>query len=138
MNIAELSANLRAHLSLAQKLLDLVQRENQALNSSGNGSRIEFDAGRKALLPELEHSLVNLRANRQEWHRLDPVQRQNFPEVNALIRASQEISNKILLLDRENEQLLLRRGLLPPQMLPSTQQQRPHFVADLYRRNIGK
>jgi hypothetical protein len=34
--------------------------------------------------------------------------------------------------------MLLRRGLLPPKQIPSVQQQRPHFVADLYRRNIGK
>ena len=43
-------------------------------------------------------------------------------------------SAKIILLDRENEQGLLRRGLVPPRELPSVNRQRPHFVADLYRR----
>jgi len=41
---------------------------------------------------------------------------------------------KIVLLDRENEQALLRRGLVPPTQLPSVNRQRPHFVAELYRR----
>ena len=41
---------------------------------------------------------------------------------------------KIVLLDRENEQALLRRGLVPTTQLPSVNRQRPHFVAELYRR----
>ncbi|MCC6233741.1 MAG: hypothetical protein IT580_13910 [Verrucomicrobiales bacterium] len=41
---------------------------------------------------------------------------------------------KILLLDRENEQALLRHGLVPARELPSVNRQRPHFVSDLYRR----
>ena len=35
---------------------------------------------------------------------------------------------------RENEQALLRRGMIPPRHLPSAHRQRPHFVADIYRR----
>jgi hypothetical protein len=38
-------------------------------------------------------------------------------------------------LDRENEQLLLRRGLIPPKHLPPVQRQRPHYVASLYQRH---
>jgi hypothetical protein len=38
-------------------------------------------------------------------------------------------------LDRENEQLLLRRGLIPPKHLPPVQRQRPHYVAGLYQRH---
>jgi hypothetical protein len=41
---------------------------------------------------------------------------------------------RILMLDRENEQALLRRGLLGPRHLPSHNAQRPHFVAGLYQR----
>jgi hypothetical protein len=41
---------------------------------------------------------------------------------------------KIILLDRENEQSLLRRGMVPARELPSVNRQRPHFVADMYRR----
>jgi hypothetical protein len=44
---------------------------------------------------------------------------------------------KFILLDRENEQGLLRRGLVPPRQLPSVNRQRPHFVAELYRRQCA-
>ena len=51
-----------------------------------------------------------------------------------LLRQNQDLTMKIILIDRENEQSLLRRGLVPPRELPSVNRQRPHFVADLYRR----
>jgi len=41
---------------------------------------------------------------------------------------------RIIVLDRENEQALLRKSLVPPRHLPPANRQRPHFVADLYRR----
>ncbi len=43
---------------------------------------------------------------------------------------------KIIVLDRENEQVLLRKGMVPARHLPSADRQRPHFVADLYRRQV--
>ncbi len=43
---------------------------------------------------------------------------------------------KIIVLDRENEQALLRRGMLPSRSLPPVQRQRPHYVADLYRKHV--
>jgi hypothetical protein len=45
---------------------------------------------------------------------------------------------KILVLDRENEQTLLRRGLIPAQHLPPAQRQRAHYVSDLYKRQGTK
>ncbi len=44
---------------------------------------------------------------------------------------------KIILLDRENEQAMLRKGLIPASQLPSVNRQRPHFVSDCYRRSAG-
>ena len=41
---------------------------------------------------------------------------------------------RIIVLDRENEQTRLRKGTVPARHLPSPNRQRPHFVADLYRR----
>jgi hypothetical protein len=42
---------------------------------------------------------------------------------------------KFLQLDRENQQSLLRRGLVPPRHLPAVAAQQPHYVAGLYRRH---
>jgi hypothetical protein len=66
---------------------------------------------------------------------LDPAERQRYPEMPALMRACQDLIMKVIVLDRENEQTLLRRGLLPASRLPAAQEQQPHYVAQLYRRH---
>jgi hypothetical protein len=138
MNPPEMVLDLRSHQALCEQLLQLVQRENQSLSSGDPASNYEYYQGRKNLLPMLEQSVSRLKNHRIAWQRLSPEERVEFPQIATLIRSSQELINKVLVMDRENEQLLLRRGLLPPNKLPPAQQQRPHFVADLYRRNIGK
>jgi DNA-directed RNA polymerase subunit H (RpoH/RPB5) len=65
---------------------------------------------------------------------MSPEERARHPEVGPLLRRNQDAAMKFILLDRENEQGLLRRGLVPPKQLPSVNRQRPHFVAELYRR----
>jgi hypothetical protein len=42
---------------------------------------------------------------------------------------------RVLVLDRENEQHLLRRGLLSPRALPAVEPFQPGFVARLYQRH---
>jgi hypothetical protein len=66
---------------------------------------------------------------------LGPVERARHKDVALLLKQNQEVTMRILNLDRENEQSLLRRGLVPSKHLPPANRQRPHFVADLYRRN---
>jgi len=39
------------------------------------------------------------------------------------------------LLDRENQQAMLRRGLVPTRHLPAAAVQQPNYVASLYQRN---
>jgi DNA-directed RNA polymerase subunit H (RpoH/RPB5) len=68
------------------------------------------------------------------WQILSSDERARQPETGLLMRRTQDLTMKLIVLDRENEQALLRRGLVPPRQLPSVNRQRPHFVADLYRR----
>ena len=138
MNAPEMVQDLRTHQGLCEQLLQIVHRENQAQHNAENASNFEFYQSRKMLLPLLEQSVTRLKKQRAAWQPLDPEQKSQFPEISALIRLNQELINKVLFMDRENEQSLLRRGLLPAKQIPSVQQQQPHFVADLYRRNIGK
>jgi hypothetical protein len=52
----------------------------------------------------------------------------------------QEIQNllpRILLLDRENQQEMLRRGALPATQLPPAASRQPNFVAGLYQRHAA-
>ena len=104
------------------------------LRDPGKPALFEFLPLKKNLLPRLNESLDALRKHRVNWQRLGMDERARFPEIGMLLRQNQDLIMKIVLLDRENEQTLLRRGLVPPRELPSVNRQRPHFVADLYRR----
>ncbi len=119
---------------ICQELLAVVERENQALRSSTAFNPAEFQLGRKVLLPRLDQSYKRLKEVRLAWQQLSPAERRRNTTVVALFRQNQDLIMKIVLLDRENEQVLLRRGLIPTAQLPSVNRQRPHFVAELYRR----
>jgi hypothetical protein len=130
----EIIRTLNEHLALCQELLLVAEREGHALRQTGQPSLFEFYQQKKNLLPRLNQSLDGLRKHRVNWQRLSLDERARQPEVGSLLRKSQDLTMKIIVLDRENEQALLRRGLVPPRELPSVNRQRPHFVADLYRR----
>ncbi len=129
-----LEPDLRNHLALCEELLELLGRENLDLRDPEQPSQFTVCQGRKRLLPRLEASLASLRRHREEWRALPAAERARRPETAALIRRNQEALMRALMLDRENEQFLLRRGLVPARHLPPASRQQPHFVADLYRR----
>ena len=130
----EIADDLKARLVLCQEILGVVEREAQALKRTDNPSLFEFHQLRKTLLPRLNQSLDILRRHRVDWQKLSPDERERHPEIGMLLRQNQDLTMKIILLDRENEQSLLRRGLVPARELPSVNRQRPHFVANLYRK----
>ena len=128
------SHELRQHLELCEQVLRMVERENQALRGPGAVDLKPTTALKKNLLPRLTQSLNRLRELRVLWQQLNPAERAKHPEVGAQLRQNQDLTMKIIMLDRENEQLLLRRGLLPANQLPPVQRQQAHFVSELYRR----
>jgi flagellar biosynthesis/type III secretory pathway chaperone len=130
----EIIDDLKQHFALCRELLVVVERESQALRQPENPSLFEFYQLRKTLLPRLNQSLDSLRKHRAHWLKFSLEERARNPEIGLLLRQNQDLTMKIILLDRENEQALLRRGLVPPRELPSVNRQRPHFVAELYRR----
>ncbi len=132
---APVATTLRTHLDLCQEILDLVLRENQALRAPGDQPAGDFHQRRKNLLPRLQQSLTALRVQRVAWQQFQADSRAPHREITALLRSNQDLVMKIIVLDRENEQALLRRGLVPPRHLPPAQRQQPHFVANLYRRH---
>jgi hypothetical protein len=131
---ASMVTDLRAHLALCQDILALVESESQALRHAEAKLAFATSQAKKNLLPRLNQSLNQIRQHRANWQQLDSAHRARFPEVPGLLRQNQDLIMKIIVLDRENEQVLLRKGLVPPQHLPPAQRQRPHYVADLYRR----
>lgn len=127
---------LRSHLAVCREILAAIEQESQALRQ-GEEHQEQASRARKSLLPRLVRSLDDLRAARARWQKLSPAERDQYGPVPALLRQNQELIMKILVLDRENEQLLLRKGLVPPQHLPPLNRQRPHYVANLYQRSHG-
>ncbi|HVY70053.1 MAG TPA: hypothetical protein VHH73_08995 [Verrucomicrobiae bacterium] len=134
MSPPDVIAELRANAELYRDLLRVVEAEGQALRREDDFNAYQFCQERKRLLPRLNQSLEKLREYRVGWQRLSAAERSAHAEIGSWLRLCQELIMKILVLDRENEQGLLRRGLLPAKAVPSANRQRPHFVADLYRR----
>jgi hypothetical protein len=130
----EIVESLNEHFGVCQELLLVAEEEGQTLRRPGQPSLSVFYQRKKDLLPRFNQSLDGLRKHRVSWQRLSLDERARWPEVSMLLRKNQDLTMKIIVLDRENEQALLRRGLVPPRELPSVNRQRPHFVADLYRR----
>jgi len=128
------AADLQEHLRLAQEILALVERENVLLRQS-EGAATELVELKRGVLPRLTDSLERLKQRRAEWTQLDAEMRAAHPQIAGLLRQNQDVIMKIIVLDRENEQTLLRKGMVPPRHLPSPNRNRPHFVADLYRRS---
>ncbi|HXG48201.1 MAG TPA: flagellar export chaperone FlgN [Methylomirabilota bacterium] len=133
----DMLTDLHGHLAQCRKLLHLVEQERQSLGSAEAPALKELYAQKRALLPELDQSTARLRRHREAWTRLDPADRARQPELQALIRQVQDVIMRVIVLDRENEQSLLRRGLMAPGTLPSVNQQRPAVVADLYRQGAN-
>jgi hypothetical protein len=134
----EMIADLRAYQTICDEALTLTTRENQALSTAGEYQSFEFYQLRTGLLPRLENALVQLRKWREIWLRVPAAERAGCSEVKVLFQSVQSLLMKLLMLDRENQQSLLRRGLVPPRHLASAavQVQKPNFVANVYKRHI--
>ncbi|HEX7859048.1 MAG TPA: hypothetical protein VF773_01840 [Verrucomicrobiae bacterium] len=135
-SLTEFVHDLKTHRSLCEAILTLSAKENSSLRAPGENSfAYESTAQRKKFLAQLTDSLNKIREHRTAWMRLEPSVRQGHPEIAELLRENQNLIMKILVLDRENEQALLRKGLVPPRQVPPANRQRPHFVSSLYQRN---
>jgi len=137
MNTADLAHELQEYLALCREFLTVFTEENQALRRPQPWSPQDSSEQRKLLLPRLESGLIKLRSFRQWWERMPTEQRESCGEIKNLFRDIQNLLPRLLLLDRENQQEMLRRVVLPPPHLSPVASQRPNFVANLYRRHAA-
>ena len=133
---SEMISDLRVYLGICEEALALTTRENQALAAAAEYQPFQFFQLRTSLLPRLENALVQLRKWREIWLRVSPAERAGCSEVKVLFQSVQSLLMKLLLLDRENQQALLRRGLVPPRHLATAAVQQPNYVANVYKRHI--
>ena len=135
MNVnAEMHSALQEHLGLCRQILSVVEQESQALQAGSSDGYLATYQSKHRLRGRLEESVERIKIGRKAWQVLPVSERGTDTDVGALLLQNQNQIMKIIVLDRENEHRLLRRGLVPPRHLPSPNRQRPHFVADLYRR----
>ena len=140
MNTPEIAAELRNHHEVCREFLALFSEENSALRSPQSWDSAGFAGKRKRLLPQLESVLIRLRSCREQWSQMNAGERARCGEINQLLRDVQNLLPRILQLDRENQQEMLRRGVVPATQVAAVAQtavasQRPHFVAGLYQRH---
>jgi hypothetical protein len=112
--------------------------ENHALNSPGEYQPFDYFQKRKNLLAGLDASLAKLKTWRQAWQQVSPADRAGCAEVRPMFQAIGDLIMRVMQLDRENQQALLRRGLVPPKHLSLAAGPQPsHYVASVYRRNAA-
>ncbi len=126
---------LREHLGVCNALLELAHKEAQALNHPAPFPALAIHVERKALLCRLECALTVLGQKRALWNCSGKERVPGDPRSTRLLQTALDTIMRVLVLDRENEQQLLRRGLLPARCLPPAEQSRPHYVARLYQRH---
>lgn len=132
---AALISDLSAFGVLCEDALALAQREHQALASQAAFEHREFDQRRTKLLPDIELLLGRFRSHRTAWEGVLQSQRERFPELKRLFQRIQNLLMKIMVLDRENQQAMLKRGMVPVNHLPAAGARQPHYVEGLYRKN---
>ena len=133
----QLAPELRSHQDLYQELLAVVEKEGRLLRDPDASQPLVGGEARQNLMPRLNESLDILKKHRVRWTQASPAERVQHPELPALLQQSQDLIMKIIVQDRENEQALLRRGMIPPRHLPPANSTRPNFVASTYRRQGG-
>ena len=133
--IPDMLHDLRAFAAFGEEALALAAREHQALAGVADYEPFEFCRLRKDLLLRLESLITPLKHWRQLWQEISPLERGRCSDVNGAIQMLQDLLGRILQLDRENQQALLRRGLVPARHVTSCAAPPSNYVANLYRRH---
>ena len=131
--LTALARVLQAHNSLCGEILSVIQQEHQKLKTSAVDDLAALQAGRQGMLERLNAAQEGILAHKEEWMRLQLEERQQRPDIANLLKQSTDLIMKIVSLDRENEQLMLRNKLVPPSHLPPAQRQNPNLVARMYK-----
>ena len=119
---------------LCNDLLALAIRESRAL-AGLEYQAADFYTERKSLLSRLEENLVELKNLRAGQKKLNKLEWNSSEEIKSLFSTIQRVVMKVLLLDKQNQEMLLQRGLVPANCLNSVVKPKNNFVVNLYRRH---
>lgn len=127
--------DLSHYQSLCEEVLTLTTTENRALAATTEYEAIGFNDQRRSLMPRMDSMMAKLRLRRLSWQQVPAAERERCEQVRTLFTNIQNLLMKILLLDRENQQAMLKRGLVPARHLPAAPVRPANFVASVYARN---
>ena len=133
--ITGIAGAVQTHLAVCNDLLALAHKESETLQKPDSYPAKALQEERKALLTRLESALTLLVRQRTLWQQTSIEGAARNPQLARLVQPALDTIMRVLVLDRENEQHLLRRGLLPARSLPPAEQARPHYVTQLYQRH---
>ena len=85
------------------------------------------------MLERLTTAQAEIVRHKDSWMALTEAQKKSMPEIGQRLQHCTDLIMKIVSLDRENEQLMLRNKLVPPSHLPPAERQNPNLVAKLYK-----
>ena len=131
--LVALAHALQAHINLCGEILAAVQQEHQSLKANQVDDLTKLQNSREGMLERLTSAQGEITAHKDAWDTLSNPQKQTMPEIGQRLRQCTDLIMKIVALDRENEQLMLRNKLVPPGHLPPAERQNPNLVAKTYK-----
>lgn len=114
------------HLDLCDELLELLSEENRMLRHQPSGIDDSLLEQKRKYLPRLDESLAALKRLQEESPEI-------LPTVREKLISAQNKTMRILLLDRENEQLLLKFVL--PKVTKPVQQRSLQSIKSIYEKH---
>jgi len=133
----QLTSDLSALAALCEEALALASREHQALSGAADYQPFEFYRLRKDLLARLDPLMIQMRQWRALWRQFRAAEPAVSSDVKTVMQRAQDVLVKFLQLDRENQQALLRRGLVPARHVNTCAAPPSNYVANLYRRHAS-
>mgnify|MGYP002030254697 FL=1 len=124
---------LQSHIELCGEILAVVQQEHQQLKTNQIEDVTQLQEARQGMLEQLTTAQAEIVRHKDSWMALTESQKKTMPEIGQRLQQCTDLIMKIVSLDRENEQLMLRNKLVPPSHLPPAERQNPNLVAKLYK-----
>lgn len=124
---------LQSHIELCGEILAVVQQEHQQLKTNQIEDVTQLQEARQGMLEQLTTAQAEIVRHKDSWMVLTESQKKTMPEIGQRLQQCTDLIMKIVSLDRENEQLMLRNKLVPPSHLPPAERQNPNLVAKLYK-----
>lgn len=138
INTSEILKDVDLHNDICRQLLDIVQQENRWLsNASHDEVQLPDQKLKETLSQNLSKAVSKIQAHRAALN--DEAKRQpegnKDPALQTAIQSATDLIMKIVVIDRENEKLLMKKGMIPPEKIPSSYQYRPSEAVKAYQQN---